>query len=43
VPPTGKKVTDGRFCEVFRFRNGRIAQLTNYQDVASWLRQIGVA
>ncbi len=42
VPPTGKTVTDGRFCEVWRLRDGKVMRLVNYQDAASWLRQLGL-
>jgi steroid delta-isomerase-like uncharacterized protein len=43
IPPTGKKVTDGRFCEVIKVRDGKIARIVNYQDLSSWLRQLGLA
>jgi|CXWL01.1.fsa_nt_gi steroid delta-isomerase-like uncharacterized protein len=42
IPPTGKKVAGGRFCEVLRIKNGKMAHLTNYQDPAGWLRQLGL-
>ena len=34
---------DSRFCEVWTVRDGKIARLHNYQDAASWLRQLGLA
>lgn len=43
VPATGKRVTGARFCEVWRMEGGQILRLTNYQDVSSWLRQLGLA
>jgi steroid delta-isomerase-like uncharacterized protein len=43
IPPTNKAVEGGRFCEVWRIRDGRVASLTNYQDAATWLRQLGLA
>lgn len=42
IPATGKQV-DFTVCEVLRMRDGKVAKLTNYQDAASILRQIGVA
>jgi steroid delta-isomerase-like uncharacterized protein len=43
VPGTGKRVESARICEIMQFRNGRLVQLTNYQDFGSWLRQLGLA
>ncbi len=43
IPPTGKKVTGARFCEVWTISAGRITRLVNYQDVTTWLRQLGLA
>lgn len=43
VPATGKRVESSRICEVMRFRNGKLVHLTNYQDLTSWLRQLGLA
>ncbi len=42
IPPTGKRVEGGRFCEVWKIKNGKVAILHNYQDAASWLRQLGL-
>jgi steroid delta-isomerase-like uncharacterized protein len=42
IPPTGKSVSGAVFCEVWGLRNGKIASLRNYQDVSSWLRQLGL-
>lgn len=42
IPPTGRSVSGARFCEVWRVRDGKIAHLVNYQDVGTWLRQLGV-
>ena len=43
IGPTGKAVVDARMCEVWRFDGGRLSRLTNYQDVGTWLRQLGLA
>ena len=43
IPPTGKPVRDARFCEVWRIEDGKVVRLVNYQDVSSWLRQLGLA
>jgi steroid delta-isomerase-like uncharacterized protein len=43
IPPTGKTVQDSRFCEVWTIRDGQVTSLHNYQDAASWLRQLGLA
>lgn len=43
ISPTGKTVDAGRFCEVWGIRDGKLASLRNYQDVSSWLRQLGLA
>ena len=42
IPPTGKQVSGARFCEVWRIKDGKLTSLTNYQDMASWLRQLGL-
>jgi steroid delta-isomerase-like uncharacterized protein len=42
IPPTGKQVSGAQFCEVWRITDGKIARLVNYQDVATWLRQLGL-
>ena len=42
IPPTGKKVVF-TVCEVWDFRDGKLAGLRNYQDAGSILRQIGAA
>lgn len=42
IPPTGRRVSDARFCEVWRIRDGKVASLVNYQDAATWLRQLGL-
>jgi steroid delta-isomerase-like uncharacterized protein len=41
VPPTGR-VVDFTVCEVWRVKDGRLASLHNYQDVASMMRQLGL-
>jgi steroid delta-isomerase-like uncharacterized protein len=41
VPPTGR-VVDFTVCEVWQVKNGRLATLRNYQDVASMMRQLGL-
>lgn len=43
IPPTGKAVTGAVFCEVWEIRAGKVASLRNYQDVTTWLRQLGLA
>ncbi len=40
IPPSGKRVSAARFCEVWTFRAGKLARLVNYQDVSTWLRQL---
>ncbi len=42
IPPTGKRVTAGRIAEFMRFRDGKLARIVNYQDVASWMRPLGL-
>lgn len=42
IPATGKRVVGARFCEVWHIRDGKLAELTNYQDVSTWLRQLGL-
>jgi steroid delta-isomerase-like uncharacterized protein len=42
IPATGRRVTKGRICEVFRIQNGRLASITNYQDVGTWMRELGL-
>lgn len=42
IPPTGKKVEGAQFCEVWGIKNDKLASLHNYQDVSSWLRQLGL-
>lgn len=42
IPPTGKRVEGARFCEVWEIRDDRLAGIRNYQDVASWTRQLGL-
>jgi steroid delta-isomerase-like uncharacterized protein len=41
VAPTGR-VVDFTVCEVWRVRDGKLASLHNYQDVASMMRQLGL-
>ncbi len=43
IPPTGKRAEGARFCEVWTISDGRLTRLVNYQDAASWLRQLGLA
>jgi steroid delta-isomerase-like uncharacterized protein len=43
IPPTGKRVAGAHVMEVFRLRDGKVARIGNYQDVAAWMRQIGLA
>jgi steroid delta-isomerase-like uncharacterized protein len=42
IPPTGKRVENTRMCEIFRMRNGKIIEIVNYHDVATWMRQLGL-
>jgi steroid delta-isomerase-like uncharacterized protein len=42
IPATGKRVTGARFCEVWSVKNGKLSRLANYQDVSSWMRQLGL-
>ena len=42
IASANKAVVGGRFCEVLRIRDGKVARLANYQDAASWLRQLGL-
>jgi steroid delta-isomerase-like uncharacterized protein len=42
IPPTNKTVEGGRFCEVWAIRGGKLAKLVNYQDAATWMRQLGL-
>jgi steroid delta-isomerase-like uncharacterized protein len=42
APPTGRSV-EFTVCEVWRVRDGKLALLRHYQDVASILRQLGLA
>ncbi|HMR63918.1 MAG TPA: ester cyclase [Anaerolineae bacterium] len=42
IPATGKTVVKAVFCEVWGLKNGKVANLRNYQDVSSWLRQLGL-
>jgi len=41
VPPTGRKV-ELNVCEVWNIRDGQLAGLHNYQDMASLMRQLGL-
>jgi len=43
IPATGGKVEGARFCEVWEIRNGKLVSIHNYQDPATWLRQLGLA
>lgn len=43
IPPTNRTVEVTRVCEVWEVKNGKLAVLRNYQDAASWLRQLGLA
>jgi steroid delta-isomerase-like uncharacterized protein len=42
IPPTGKRVTRARFCEVWKIEDGRLSRLANYQDVSTWMRELGL-
>lgn len=41
IPATGKSVTMN-FCEIYRFRNGKIASVHTYADNLSLLEDLGV-
>jgi len=43
IAPTGRSVTGARFCEVWDVEDGKITKVVNYQDLATWLRQLGLA
>jgi steroid delta-isomerase-like uncharacterized protein len=42
IPATGRSVRNGRFCEVWGVRDGKMSSLRNYQDPGSWLRELGL-
>jgi steroid delta-isomerase-like uncharacterized protein len=42
IPATHKRVSGARFCEVWDIEDGRITRLANYQDLSSWMRQLGL-
>ena len=41
IPPTGRKA-EVRFCEVYRFKNGKIVSIHTYYDALDLMRQLGV-
>ncbi|MFN8514391.1 MAG: ester cyclase [Thermomicrobiales bacterium] len=41
IPPTGRSAA-WPVCEVWRVRDGKVASLTNYQDMATLLGQLGL-
>jgi predicted ester cyclase len=41
IPPTGKTVTV-QFCEVWRFKNGKLTSIHSYADGVTILTQLGV-
>lgn len=41
IPPTGRRASS-RFVEIMTWRDGKLVRLANYQDLGSWLRQLGV-
>jgi len=41
IPPTGQSA-EVRFCEVFRFRKGKIVSIHTYYDALDLMRQLGV-
>lgn len=43
IPATGRAVEGLRLCEVMTFRDGKIAAITNYQDAAALMGQLGLA
>ena len=42
IPPTGRSV-DYLVCEVWEVRDGKLARVHNYQDLATLLQQLGIA
>lgn len=42
IPPTGKRV-ELRFCDVIRFREGKVAGLSTYYDSGVMMQQLGIA
>lgn len=41
IPPTGR-YAEWPVCEVWQVRDGKLSKITNYQDSATMLRQLGV-
>ena len=41
IPPTGR-YAEWPVCEVWQVRDGKLAKITNYQDSATMLRQLGL-
>jgi steroid delta-isomerase-like uncharacterized protein len=41
IPPTGKRA-EWPVCEVWQMRDGKLASIHNYQDLATMLRQLGL-
>ncbi len=41
IPPTGRQATF-RFCEVWRFRDGKVVSLHNYADNVDLMQQLGL-
>ncbi len=42
IAPTGKRVERSPVAEFMKLRNGKVARIANYQDMASWMRQLGL-
>ena len=43
IEPTGKRVEGAHVMEMFRLRGGKVTRIGNYQDIAAWMRQLGLA
>ncbi len=41
IPPTGRKI-EVSFCEVWRFRDGKVISLHNYADNLALMQQLGM-
>lgn len=40
LAPTGRRIEDGRVCEVMEWRDGKLARIVNYQDWGSVVAQL---
>jgi len=42
IPATNKRIEGAQFVEVYEIHDGIIRRMRNYQDLASWMRQLGI-